>query len=537
MNRDILKMRVWISLLLVIMVTPKLFSQSHALVIGVDGLIASSIDYASTPGIDKLINNGTYTLSGYGSIPSTPTTGWASVLTGVSPADHQVLEDDFQNNNFAQYPSIVSRYKSAYPSDKVASIVRNKAINDYANIESDLKFNFDSDTEVIEKAKSLLSSDDITLSFVQLSGIKDVGDGFGYQLRSSEYVNAVQSTDELINELIETVLSRPDYLNENWVIYMVSTHGGTEAGLYGGGTPSETIMPIVLSGNSMDNMLYTTEGLSALEGDDNAMGALSVSDERSYVRVNTVGTDLEDMSKFTVEAWIKAGENTSDPSIIGDKNWGSGGNPGFTIFRSGSNWRLNIANTDRDRYDYTGGYIEDGAWHHIAVVFDKTGECILYHDGKIVNSFTVGMSETASMKTPYDYLCIGQEGSCTYGSTNWEGEYNEVRIWTDLLDQETIVEYMNIRDIEDGDHPNLSKLALYLKMDEASGEEVADYSENRNNGQVMGNCYRVPIYSLKHTDIFINLAKHLTLDIDASWGIDGREIVAGVPYRLFKVNN
>ena len=40
------------------------------LVIGVDGIINTAIDYAATPGIGTLKANGSYSMNGYGGVPA-----------------------------------------------------------------------------------------------------------------------------------------------------------------------------------------------------------------------------------------------------------------------------------------------------------------------------------------------------------------------------------------------------------------------------------------------------------------------------------
>lgn len=261
--------------------------------------------------------------------------------------------------------------------------------------------------------------------------------------------------------------------------------------------------------------------------------------DKTYVRVPINGTALQGMNKFTIEFWAKANANGSDPSIIGDKDWDSGGNPGFTICRSGSTWKINIANTLRQRYDIGSSKpLEDGNWHHLAVVFDKTKKCTIYQDGEIVNEEALTYKPTDNMTSPFNYICFGQDGTQTYsgGAPNWAGSYNEVRIWTDALTTETIRDYMYLRNIETSSHPNKASLNLYLKMDEVRGTVVKDYSGKGNNGELVGPASeRHPYYPIGLTDIAVNILSHFGIRPDGSWGLDGSVLKSNVPFRLFKV--
>ena len=515
---------------------------NKVLIIGIDGLIYSVIDYASTPSIDELIGNATYNMNGYGGSPSFSSTGWATLMTGVSAAKHGVtLNNTFEGNNFATYPSIISRIKAQSANTKIASIVRDSYINDVLNTEADIKFSYNSDEEVLQKSIETIKNEAIEVEYVQFSSPKEAGEQVGFLLRDAQYVLAAQNVDNYVGQLYEAIKTRPNFKTENWSVYLVSTHGGSPTGEYTGTTIEELNVPIILSGNSLDNKFYDPNELDPLNGADNILGVQRTNVERNYVRIPIAGTALQGMDKFTIEMWIKAHDNnSSDPSIIGDKDWDSGGNPGFTICRSGSSWKINIANQTGQRYDignseYT---IENGSWHHLAVSFDKTKECIIYQDGEMIGSSILAYTDADNIASPYDYLCLAQEGTETYGGGyQWSGAYNEVRIWTDVLPQETIAHYMNLRNIETSNHPYLSSLNLYFKFDETRGTVITDYSGKGNNGELMGSSYyRNPYYSLKLTDISINVINHLRLNVDNNWKLEGNGLKVGVPYRLFKVN-
>lgn len=531
-------------LLLCVLFTRHTFAADNnkVLVVGVDGLINSVIDYASTPSIDELIANATYNMNSYGGSPSYSSTGWATMLTGVPSYKHGVVANNsFSGNNFGEYPSVVNRIKLKKPNIKVASIVRDSYINQKLNSEADFKFDYATDEGVLQKSVEILKQPDIALEFVQFSGAKQAGESVGFLLREAEYVLAVQKIDQHISVLIKTIKERTDYKNENWFIYLVSTHGGSASGVYTGTTINEINVPIILSANSLDNKFYDSSILDPIKGADNSLGVKKLPPDRTYIRIPIAGTALQGMDKYTIEMWVKANDdNGSDPSIMGDKNWDSGGNPGFVICRRGSSWKINFANQGRSRYDIGSNKIlEDGKWHHIAISFDKTKECVCYQDGEQVAYSKLTYQPEDTMTSPYEYICLAQEGSEVYGggAPNWSGSFNEVRIWTDVLSHEVIKDYMNLRNIEVGNHPHLSSLNLYLKMDETNGTRIEDFSGKGNHAELIGpGAYRNPYYSLKLTDISVNILNNFNITNEKGWGLDGNGLKIGVPYRLFKVN-
>ena len=513
------------------------------LVIGVDGVINTAIDYAATPGIDKLTADASYSMNGYGGVPAYSSSGWSTLLTGVSSDKHGVsVNKSYSGNRFGQYPSVVARIKTASPSLLVASVVRTPEINTLLNQSADQKFQYNTDEDVYKKSAELLKEANMAAVFVQFSSPNDVGQAQGFQLRQASYVLAIQKIDEYVAGLHASIESRPTYANEDWNIFFVSTNGGTESGVPQSTSPEEVNVPIILSGSEMDNKELVGTSLAPREGADNILTLNKAnSGDRTYVRVPIKGTPLQGMNKFTIETWVKAGVNSSDPSIIGDKNWDSGGLPGYTICRSGSTWKINIANQKSERYDIgSTKALEDGNWHHLAVTFDKTKSCKVYQDGVLVAESALIYKDADNMASPYDYLCLGQDGTQTYsgGAPNWAGSFNEVRIWTDVLSTETIQKYMYLRNIETTDHPNKAALNLYFKMDDVRGTLVRDHSGKNHNGELVGTASeRHPYYPIGLTDVSVNILSHLGIRADGSWGLEGAVMKSNVPFRLFKVNN
>ncbi|MFT3701738.1 MAG: alkaline phosphatase family protein [Agriterribacter sp.] len=511
------------------------------LVIGVDGIINTAIDYAATPGIGALKLNGSYSMSSYGGVPAYTSSGWSTMLTGVSSDKHGVTTNEsFAGNNFGQYPSVVSRMKTVLGSLVVASVVRTPEVNTLLNTSADQKFQFNTDDEVYTKSLELVKQADMGAVFVQFSSPADVGQEVGFQLRQARYVLAIQKIDEYVAGLHAAIESRTDYANEDWNIFLASTRGGTESGIPQSTTTEEINVPIILSGAEMDKKEMVGTTLAPRENADNILKfSHAASGDKTYVRIPIKGTPLQGMNKFTIEFWAKADANDSDPSIIGDKNWDSGGFPGFTICRSGSTWKINIANQASSRYDIgSSKVLEDGNWHHIAVVFDKTKLCTIYQDGEKVNESTLTYKDTDNMASPYDYMCLAQDGSQIYsgGAPNWAGSLNEVRIFTDVLSAATIKNYMYLRNIENSNHPNKASLNLYLKLDEISGTVIKDYSGKGHNGELVGPATeRHPYYGMGLTDVAVNILSHFGIRPDASWGLEGTVLKSNVPYRLFKV--
>ena len=222
----------------------------------------------------------------------------------------------------------------------------------------------------------------------------------------------------------------------------------------------------------------TIQTLTITDLDNNLLNSLDLNGVDDYVQFNNdlnFGTDQD----FTIELFVKSSGWSSDPSIIGNKDWGSGSNPGFVIAAqsNGITWKFNIGDGS-NRIDMNGGTINDNQWHHIAVSFDRDGEKLLFHDGAILDRNTNAFN--GSIDSDLD-LAIGQDGTLNYGAF-FKGQVAEVRIWNAALDSLTLTE--QLCEVSD-EHPNLGDLLHYWKADEGEGTVVAD-TQGNNDGTYNG---------------------------------------------------
>ncbi len=114
---------------------------------------------------------------------------------------------------------------------------------------------------------------------------------------------------------------------------------------------------------------------------------------------------------FSVNFWIKAPAIGSDPAIVGNKDWNSGGNPGWLIALDGAleydpsdaandkrGWLINLAAEESKisapqiaggRMDWKAGNttpkapaLADDEWHMVTLVFDQVSKVlVVYIDG------------------------------------------------------------------------------------------------------------------------------------------------------------
>ena len=116
--------------------------------------------------------------------------------------------------------------------------------------------------------------------------------------------------------------------------------------------------------------------------------------------------------------------------------------------------------------------VNDGKWHHLAVVFDGQTKC-LYLDGVLDAKVEV----SGDIQTNDNQVYIGSYHNIM--GKYFNGEIDEVRIWNIARTKNNIHE--NIHTTLAGNEPGL---IAYYQFNETGGDTVYDVSGNYNNGEL-----------------------------------------------------
>ncbi len=92
-------MRYLLYLILLLSLTSH--AQKRVVVIGLDGLSPDGIQKAPTPVLDSLMKQGSYSMNAKAVYPSSSSPNWASMITGTSPAHHEIWSNDWKRVDIA----------------------------------------------------------------------------------------------------------------------------------------------------------------------------------------------------------------------------------------------------------------------------------------------------------------------------------------------------------------------------------------------------------------------------------------------------
>jgi|GEM_PF-2034129 len=226
------------------------FGNRRVLVIGIDGARVDSLLAAETPNLDRLANEGAYSYSAQCSLGQPTVSGpdWSSLLTGVWANKHSVSNNSFTAPNYGAYPHFFSRLRQARPDAYLATIVNWSPINTIILTNESFKLSGLSDSRVATEAACHLRSAGPDVLFLHFDNMDATGHASGFHPGNVNYLAAFNQLDAQIGTVLEAVRQRETELGEEWLVCVVSDHGGTAGGSHGGQSPDELNVPFFLNG-------------------------------------------------------------------------------------------------------------------------------------------------------------------------------------------------------------------------------------------------------------------------------------------------
>lgn len=117
---------------------------------------------------------------------------------------------------------------------------------------------------------------------------------------------------------------------------------------------------------------------------------------------------------FSVGFWYKANAGDDNgASIIGNKDYGSGTNPGFVLGSFEHDIRVNLADGTTRRESKRIGDVIDARWHRIVANYDRSGDLSVYVDGMLKS--TTDLTPLSGKSADAGKLVIGADANNCYG--------------------------------------------------------------------------------------------------------------------------
>jgi hypothetical protein len=229
----------------------------RVLVIGVDGLKPDCIPPAKTPALDRLIAEGSYNDDAQAEDLTFSGPNWSSILHGVHRDKHRVYNNEYRPSNLRAWPdflTLIERHDSDLVTAKVIAwdpIAKNQPSE--ADVVEIPENNDEGVTEITVKMLSgewpgMPNGPDVI--FIHLDEVDGAGHTYGFDTSQPDYLKGIERADGQIGRIANAMRARPGYADEDWLVVLMSDHGGSIDKGHSGNTPEKRTMPFLVSGRS-----------------------------------------------------------------------------------------------------------------------------------------------------------------------------------------------------------------------------------------------------------------------------------------------
>ncbi len=223
------------------------------LLIGIDGVRSDAFLQANTPNMDALLANATYTFDSWHTGITISGPSWSTILTGVNWNKHLVTGNSFSATNFSQYPPFPALAKQHKPNLHCSIVAEwHPLIDNITNALWDhaVKVPDGSNWPTADSAVIEIQVPDIDLLFAYFDKVDLTGHSSTFSTLNSNYINAIQDVDSAVGKILNALYARPTYGSEDWLILVITDHGGIFFG-HGGNTADERHIWWIASGSAV----------------------------------------------------------------------------------------------------------------------------------------------------------------------------------------------------------------------------------------------------------------------------------------------
>lgn len=510
---------------------------SKVLLILVDGVVGKQLEKLATPGLDALKPTSIYSYEGSADSVTTDPASIAHIMTGNTVGNTEIRDSSLvpRVSRGELFPSFIKRVKEqkARPF-RVVTVTPWETLNKTLFKEADVKISIAANNNdvVRDSAIARLKADSADLVIAHFNNANLAGLQEGFTVDAPAYRDALLKTDAYIAALVKAMRERTKFAQEDWLVIVQSTHGGSGK-KYGGFLESErNTFTLFYNSRLKSNLVVAPAGVrfaAKLYGSDaNAVNA-KLADAGAY--------NIGDKDNFTIEMKMrhtKSGQTANYPAFFSKRNNFASGVVGWTFFQEGAYWQFNAGQSGKGNVQARGTNINDGAWHHLTAVVYTDNSVTPFK--RYVRVYTDGVFNAQS-----DITALGNLNSpapLTLGATlppngSMVDMYvNDVRIWNDSLPAAIIKQYSCTNKI-DATHPNYANLIGYWACSEGEGNRFknaiaggADFElKNAYKWEPMNaifTCGKSVPDAPYSKEVFNQIAYWLNVPVAKEWEINGR---------------
>lgn len=225
----------------------------HVLLVSIDGLRPDAIEKFGAPTLQRLIKEGSYSLSARTIMPSTTLPSHTSMLSGERPDHHGVVWNNVTSAkvDVVEFPTLFSVARehgyqtAAFFSKAKFSPLQRPGTLDYSQAPGGWFGTWNSERTVGD-VQAHLEAHKPNVLFVHLSDPDSAGHGSGWM--SEAYGRAVRDADTALGYLLSS--ADKAYGKGNYSVIVTADHGGREYG-HGTADPRDVTIPWIAWGRGV----------------------------------------------------------------------------------------------------------------------------------------------------------------------------------------------------------------------------------------------------------------------------------------------
>lgn len=497
------------------------------LIIGIDGCRGDAMRIANAPNIHGLLSHSIYSFEAFTRSPTISGPGWSSMLTGVWANKHGVLDNSFEGDNYVRYPMIFKYIKQHNPQLKTISISSWNPINDNLVSNADVRINANgNDNTTKDSAIARLTGDDPDIMFLHFDDVDHAGHQYAYDTANATYLQAISRVDGYVGEVLSALNKRPQIGNENWLIIVSTDHGGKNNS-HGGDSFSEKNIFTIFYNKHFNSREITAPS--------NPWKTIHFQSEDEFAYSTDTAFNFDKLSQFTVQFQIKSSGLNSDIPFITNKDWNSGGNPGWVICIRGQSWKFNAGDGAGHRIDVNAQApnLNDNVWHNIAVTVNRSGDVCLYQDNTFYNAVSMAGLSTLDPKVS-NKLVFADDITGSYKNINGNASFSltNIRLWDTLWSRQDIEKYVWCDTTIMQSNPYYKNLMGFWKGTEGSGNIWKDSGPRQSDINLTYPLWEPQDINICNTPIpssvpaIVDIApavfQWLKITVNPAWGFDGK---------------
>ncbi len=517
--------------------------KKKVLVIAIEGARGQVVKDADMPQLKGLLQHSIYSWDAVCDTTSGDAASWSALFTGVTNIKNEIQGTHYLGHQLAAFPSFPQRLAANTALD-ITAVSSSPSLNDTLLKKGNANTWVNTggkDEAARDSAVNRLKLQNPDLLVVAFNSVQQAGKAEGFNAAAPGYAAALKTVDGYIGDVLNAMRNRPTFANEDWLVIITSNHGGLETGEYGGNSFKERNIFLLYYHPGFTSRLVEMPAVNVPYDGHYMFFDRAASQDRSAYTNNPAyrfGAEQNFTIEFNIQSTYTGG---TDHPVISNKNWGSGGNQGYVIYKQNGNIRLNYKGAAASRIDVRNGpNVSDGKWHRVSVVFNRLGTVDFYLDGKFfINGLSIAGKGNIDTGLP---LAVGTDGTLNYedGGTSGSGQnyIADIRVWNSALTPAAIDDWA-FRPLNAA-HPAFLSLIGHWKANELpTGNAIKDFSPTGADLTIQNNprwdfktdvlnpsSIDATLLVPRSMDLTSNVLAWMGVKLKAEWALDGKVEIA-----------